>query len=200
MHIISVDMQRDFCANGGACYQVRPCVEFIQKILVPHCRNHGIRLAEIVSDYRQPRPGVPFAHCVPGTPGYQSELPVDIKKPHSWIKSMHSPVWVRKHCGIAEKRPGKPYADPESFSNWLATVVGPPQASETIVLIGLTLDCCILCTAQELFFRGYKVEFLVEAVDTYSGSQEEKQSLFDTPLANWGQPVSWQQIREKTIG
>jgi nicotinamidase-related amidase len=198
MHIISVDMQRDFSTSGGACFQVRPCVDFIQKILVPHCRKHGIQLAEIVSDYRQPRPGAPFAHCVPGTPGYESDLPVDIKHAQTWVKCMHSPVWVRKHGGIAANSPSPPYSDAKGFTNWLATVVGPPQENHSIILIGLTLDCCVLCTAQELFFRGYRVKFLVEAVDTFSGSQEEKQSLFNVPLANWGQPLSWQEFKKRT--
>ena len=69
-----------------------------------------------------------------------------------------------------------------------------------IILIGLTLDCCVLCTSQELSFRGYKVRFLVEAVDTYSGSLKEKQAMLETPHANWGQPISWNELRDMTIG
>ena len=199
MHIISVDFQKDFTTTDGACYQARPCVNFIQEVVVPHCRRHGIQIAEILSDYRQPRPGVPFVHCVPGTPGYESELPDDIKHPLVWIKCMHSPVWVRENGGVAAKSPGTPYPNAKSFTNWLTDVVGPPENNTPLVLIGLTLDCCLLCTAQELFFRGYRVEFLLEAVDTYSGSQEEKHSLFNTPLANWGRVVSWQEIRERTV-
>ncbi|MBU1419894.1 MAG: isochorismatase family protein [Proteobacteria bacterium] len=200
MPFISVDLQKDFSAAGGACYQDRPCVDFIRKIFIPHCRKHGIQLAEIVSDYRQPRPGLPFAHCIPGTAGYESELPGNIKHPQVWIKCMHSPVWVREHGGSAAEAPGEPYSDPKGFTSWLASIIGPPDNSKPIVLIGLTLDCCVLCTAQELFFRGYRVEFLTEAVDTYCGSQEEKHSLFRVPLANWGKAVSWQEIKERTIG
>ena len=199
MHIISVDFQKDFTAPWGACYQPRSCVEFIQNIIVPHCRKQGIRIAEIVSDYRQPRPGDPFAHCEPGTPGYESELPADVKYPQAWIKCMHSPLWVRDNGGVADELPGKPYADPGGFTDWLAAVVGPPAEDNTLVLMGLTLDCCVLCTAQELFFRGYRVNFLIEALDTYSGSQVEKESLFISPLANWGRPVSWQEVRGTTI-
>ena len=199
MHIISVDFQKDFTAAWGACYQPRPCVEFIQKIVIPHCRKQGIRLAEIISDYRQPRPGDPFAHCEPGTPGYESELPAAVKHPQVWVKCMHSPGWVRENGGVAAKSPGTPYSDPTGFTNWLAAVVGPPEHNNPLVLIGLTLDCCILCTAQELFFRGYRVEVLMEAVDTYSGRQGEKESFFITPLANWGRPISWQEVRGRTI-
>lgn len=199
MHFISVDFQNDFTSVGGACYQDRPCVQFIQEILVPHCRKQGIRIAEIVSDYRPPRPGVLFAHCEPGTPGYASQLAVDVRNPEVWVKCMHSPLWVRENGGVAAKAPGEPYQDPKRFTNWLKTVVGPPQNDHAVVLIGLTLDCCILCTAQELFFRGYRVHFLIEGVDSYSGSQGEKQSLFNSPLANWGEPVSWQDIRKGRI-
>jgi nicotinamidase-related amidase len=77
--------------------------------------------------------------------------------------------------------------------------VGSANETEAVVLIGLTLDCCVLCTAQELSFRGYKVKFLVEAVDTYCGSQEEKQAILKVPLANWGQPISWEQLRNMTL-
>ena len=199
IHFISVDFQQDFVIAGGACYQDRPCVGFIQEILVPHCRKHGIQIAEIISDYRQPRPGAPFAHCVPGTQGYESQLAVDVTNPRVWVKCMHSPVWVRKNGGVAAKPPGKPYQDPDGFTRWLASVIGPPQDKHTIVLFGLTLDCCVLCTAQELFFRGYRVNVLVEGVDSYSGSPEDKRSLFNIPLPNWGKPVSWQDIKNRLL-
>ncbi len=199
MHIISVDFQKDFTAAGGACYQERSSVSFVQEILVPHCRTQGFRIAEIVSDYRQPRPGAPFAHCVPGTPGYESELSADVKHPLVWVKAMHSPVWVRENGGLAAELPGSPYPDPTGFTKWLLAVVGPPEENRTIVLVGLTLDCCVLCTGQELFFRGYRVEFLVEGVDTYSGKEDEKESLLHVPMLNWGQPVSWLEIRERMI-
>lgn len=47
MRIIAVDFQKDFTASDGACYRVRPCVNFILETLVPHCRKHGLRIAEI---------------------------------------------------------------------------------------------------------------------------------------------------------
>jgi nicotinamidase-related amidase len=194
MRIISVDFQKEFTTVRGACYKRRPCVEFIKRNVVPHCRKHGIRIAEIVSDYRQPRPGLPFVHCEPGTPGYESDLPEDVRHPHAWIKCMHSPLWVREYGGVAEKTPGSPYQDPTGFTDWLTGVVGPPKENSELLLIGLTLDCCVLCTAQELFFRGYRVSFVTEAVDTYNGSQEDKLALFTTPLVNWGGAVSWQEI------
>jgi hypothetical protein len=44
------------------------------------------------------------------------------------------------------------------------------------------------------------VRFLVEGVDSYSGSSEEKRALLKVPLANWGKPMSWEQFRQVTKG
>ena len=55
--IISVDFQKEFSAKGGKHYRQHPNVDFIKKILVLFLRKNGIKIAEIVSDYRQPRPG-----------------------------------------------------------------------------------------------------------------------------------------------
>jgi nicotinamidase-related amidase len=173
---------------------VRPCVDFIKQVLIPHLRERDIKLAEIVSDYRLPRPGDEFACCIPGTAGYASEIPADVKHPELWVKCMNSPVWIREHGGVADLPPGLPYPDPAAFTGWLSRTVGPAEHTE-VVLIGLTLDCCVLCTAQELSFRGYRVRFLVEAVDTFNGSLEEKLALLKVPLANWGTPIAWEQLR-----
>ncbi len=195
VRIIAVDFQKDFSAEQGICYRIRPCVDFIKDVLVPHLRDLDLKVAEIVSDYRLPRPGDEFECCVPGSDGYVSEIPDDVKHPDVWVKCMNSPTWVRENGGVADKPAGLPYPDPAAFTGWLNRTVGAVEETREIVLIGLTLDCCVLCTAQELSFRGYQVRFLVEGVDTYSGSLEEKQSLLRTPLANWGQPLSWQQLK-----
>jgi len=200
LKIVSVDFQKDFSAKGGLCYYDRPCVEFIKDVLIPHCRKHNLKIAEIVSDYRRPRPGDEFECCVPGTAGFESEISEDAKHSQVWIKCMNSPLWVRDNGGVADKPAGIPYQNPAAFTEWLKTTVGSPQDAGEIILIGLTLDCCVLCTAQELSFRGYKVKFLVEAVDTYNGSLNEKQAMFKTPHANWGQPISWNEFREITSG
>ena len=194
MLFISVDFQKDFTAPWGACYQPRPCVDFIQERVVPHCRKHSINVVEILSDYRPPRPGIPFPHCEPGTPGYESDLGTGLTHSQPWVKCMHSPLWIRENGGVADKNPGVPYQDPTGFTDWLTSVAGPPQESLAIVLMGMTLDCCVLCTAQELFFRGYRVKYLVEALDTYSGSQKEKYFLLTTLLTNWGHPLSWEEL------
>jgi nicotinamidase-related amidase len=192
---LCVDFQKDFTAEGGRCFLDRPCVGFIKTELVPWFRKNGLKVAEIVSDYRLPRPGDEFECLVPGTWGYESEIPGDIKANELWIKSMNSPVWIRQHCGDASQAAGLPYPDPLAFSGWLQRTIGLPQELEQVILIGLTLDCCVLCTAQELSFRAYPVKFLIEGVDAFSGNPQQKQFLFNTPASNWGQPISWKQAK-----
>lgn len=52
--IIAVDLQKDFSAVGGLHYRPRKSVQFVTNILVPYLRGWRIKIAEIVSDYRQP--------------------------------------------------------------------------------------------------------------------------------------------------
>lgn len=194
--IVSIDFQKDFTAEGGICYRPRPSVDFVKNTLAPYLETKNIKIAEIISDYRQPRPGDRGDCCRPGEWGYESEIPSSVKENDIWIKCMNSPIWVRDNIGDPTKKPGLPYQDPKKFSDWIEKVVGRPEETE-IVLIGLTLDCCVLCTAQELNFRGYKVKILKEAVDAYSGSQDEKEALCKTPVENWSDVISWKELQEK---
>lgn len=157
---------------------------------MPFLLQNNIKITEIVSDYRQPRPGDRDDSCNPSTWGYESEIPDSVKDKPVWVKCMNSPIWVRDGIGDKTKKPGIPYQNPARFGQWLEAVVGKPEETE-IGLIGLTVDCCVLCAAQELSFRGYKVKIIKEAVDTYSGSQEEKDAICETPAGNWAETVSW---------
>lgn len=170
----------------------------MKEILVPFLRKHNIKIAEIISDYRQPRLRDAGNCCHPGEKGYESEIPGDVKLKNVWIKCMNSPVWIRKNIGLANKKPGLPYQDTDAFNKWLKDAVGNPGDVDEIVLIGLTIDCCVLCTAQELNWRGYKIKILGEAVDSYSGNlQEKKQILNNTPLTNWAKSISWEILKGK---
>ena len=111
---------------------------------------------------------------------------------------MNPPVWIRENGGIGNKPAGLPYPDPAVFAEWVNAIVGSVGGIEEIVLIGLTLDCCVLCAAQELSFRGYRVRFLVEAEDTYTGSVEDRRAILNIPLANWGHPIPWTQSGDLT--
>lgn len=110
---------------------------------------------------------------------------------------MNSPIWTRENIGESNKEPGLPYEDPIAFGKWLDKVVGKPNDVE-VVLIGLTIDCCVLCTSQELSMRGYKVYILEEGVDPYSGSQDEKEQILRGPvLNNWAKPIKWEGLKAK---
>ncbi len=91
----------------------------------------------------------------------------------------------------------KPYVAATAFSGWLTRTIGPAGLGLEVALIGLTLDCCVLSTAQDLYYRGYKPFFLIEAVDTYNGTKDEKDLLFKTPLSMWGQPIHWNELLER---
>lgn len=200
IEIICVDFQKDFAGEGRKHHQSRPSVGFVKKILVPYFREKGIKISEIISDYRLPRPGDLDESCCPGDDGYLSEIPNDVKKQPQWIKCMNSPIWIRENIGDGTKEPGLPYQDPQAFTKWLDEMVGKPNEVDQVVLFGLTADCCVLCTAQELTFRGYKVRMLKEAVDTYSGSQEEKETILNNPpLTNWAEVISWDELKIKLL-
>lgn len=199
-HIIVIDYQNDFCTKGGKWFKERPCQTFIEKTLVPFLRKNDIKISEIISDYRLPRPNETIGYCVPETWGYQSAIPPDIKKKNVWIKAMNSPEWVRDNIGNANGIPGLPYPDSKAFSHWLEETIGKPNQDDQIILMGLTLDCCVLCTAQQLYFRGYNVKILKEATDVYDveaakanikNGNDYKDFLFNTTHGMWSKAISW---------
>lgn len=197
MRIVSVDLQQDFTAENGTNYRPRPCVKFLKQELFPYLRRKNVAIAEIVSDYRLPRPGDENDCCIPGTNGYESEVPLQIKNPDVWVKCMNSPEWTRDNAGVASAPPGLPRPAPDAFTQWLERTIGP--AGEAVTLIGLTLDCCVLATALALRHRAYNVSYLVEGVDTYSGLEEEKKWLFKTAALNWGNVLAWNEFQGITI-
>jgi nicotinamidase-related amidase len=191
---LSVDLQNDFATKGGRWHRRRPCVPFVQGTLLPFLEEKGILIREIISDYRQPRPGDPGDGCIPGTWGYQSIIPEEAKHPDIWIKAMNSPIWVRGGIGQADHAPGIPFQDPASFNYWLKQAVGPLERVE-IVLFGLTTNVCVLSTAQELSSRGYRVHILVEATDTYKGSKTTKFQTLSEVMRQWAQNIWWDQLK-----
>jgi len=192
--IISIDFQKDFTDKGGRCFKPRPAIDFIKNTLVPYLIKENIKICEIISDYRQPRLGDRGDCCKPGEWGYDSEIPNSVKDKDVWIKCMNSPIWVRDNIGDSSKKPGLPYQDPKKFDEWAQRAIGRPEDTE-VVLIGLTLDCCVLCAAQEFNFRGYKVKILREAVDSYSGDKDEKEMLCKTPVENWASVITWGELQ-----
>lgn len=192
--ILAVDLQNEFAVEGGCLYRPRPCVPFIQTTLLPFVRARGYSIAEIVSDYRVTPPASGAASCVPGEWSYQSIIPADLKHPWVWVKAEPSPAWIREGGGQPETLPGAPYPAPHAFSAWLMATIGPPHPQDEILVVGLMLEICVLATLQELYYRGYRAKVLLEGVDTYMGTLEQKQALCAILFPFWGAAMSWQAV------
>ena len=123
---LSIDIQNDFATEGGKHYKIRPSIQFDKGILFPFLKEKGIKINEIVSDYRQPRPGDRDESCVPGTWGYESIVPRELVKAQ-WIKCMNSPIWTRENIGNPDKKAGLPYQDTKAFGDWLEANLGKPE-------------------------------------------------------------------------
>lgn len=194
---LSVDFQKEFTTKGGIHYKPRPSVAFVKHTLIPYLRERDMQIAEIVSDYRQPRPGRRGDFCRPGTVGYESEIPKDAKLVPVWIKAANSPLWTRENAGEEDKEPGRPYEDSGSFAKWLNETIGEP-GNVSVVVVGLTLDRCVLSTVHELYMRGYESLILEEATDSYMGGQSEKETLLRGPIINnWSHPISWETLNKQ---
>ncbi len=188
---IAVDIQNEFASEGGKFYAPKPSLAFLRSVLFPFFKEHEFRVNEIISDYRQPRPGDGGDGCHPGTWGYESLVPKELVK-STWVKCMNSPIWIREHIGDGQKAPGLPYPDPSAFGEWVAKNIGIPQET-TPVIFGLTIDCCVLSVVQEFRWRGFEPVVIREAVDHASGKEEDKNAVLEkTALRWWADIVSWE--------
>src|SRR3989344_290268 len=193
--LIAIDLQNDFATEGGKHYKSRACIGFLKQELFPFLQENNLNINEIVSDYRQPRPGDRGVGCTPGEWSYESIVPEELVK-STWIKCMNSPLWTRDNAGIADVEPGLPRQDVEGFTNWLNENIGSPEDS-TPVLFGLTADCCVLSTAQELNWRAYYPLILKEGVDHYSGKSEDTETVLKSPMSNWADVIEWNDLKGK---
>lgn len=187
---IAVDLQNEFASEGGKFYTHKPSLLFLQDTLFPFLHTHQIKVNEIISDYRQPRPGDGGDGCYPGSWGYASLIPDNLRK-SQWVKCMNSPIWIREHIGEKDGTPGLPYPDSKAFGNWVKKNIGSPENS-TPVIFGLTIDCCVLSTVQEFRWRGFKPIVIKEAVDHASGNPEDRDIVLEkTALRWWASVLNW---------
>ncbi len=195
---IAIDIQNEFASEGGKFYSFKPSVIFLNTVLFPYLRKNNIKINEIISDYRQPRPGDAGDGCCPGEWGYQSLIPNDLRK-SLWIKCMNSPIWIRENIGIKDKKPGQPYPDSKVFGKWINDNIGVPGEVRPIIF-GLTVDCCVLSTVQEFRWRGYNPIIIREAVDHASGSEADKNLVLEkTALRWWAEVLDWVEF-SKLVG
>lgn len=189
--LICVDFQNDFADPGGKNFNKGSSVQFIKQTLFPFLKVKGVKVAEIISDYRLPRGKSKNQSCVPGTFGYLSLLPSELKKGSSWVKCMHNPLWVRKNVGVANGEIGEIYQDPQGFNQWLKSNI----ANNKVVLFGETADCCVLQVASELYFRGYDVYVIYEATDPMNERLHCKDSiLYNSSLCIYAKTISFDEF------
>ncbi len=192
---IAVDLQNEFATEGGRFYTPKPSIQFLHSILFPYLKEKDIKINEIVSDYRQPRPGDGGDGCYPGSWGYQSLIPNELRK-SLWVKSMNSPIWIRDGIGDKNKIPGKPYPDSNAFGAWVEQNIGKPGAVRPIIF-GLTIDCCVLSTVQEFRWRGFEPVVIKEAVDHASGKAEDRNIILEkTAIRWWAEIFDWEDFRK----
>jgi len=192
---ICVDLQNEFASEGGKFYSFKPSIKFLRDVFFPYLYKENIKVNEIVSDYRQPRPGDSGDGCYPGTWGYESLLPTDLRK-SVWVKCMNSPIWIRENGGVQDKNPGLPYPDSDGFGKWIDVNIGPRE-EVTPVIFGLTIDCCVLSTIQEFSWRGYKPIIIREAVDHASGEIKDRDIVLEkTAIRWWAQVLSWEEFKK----
>lgn len=194
IYLLSVDYQYDFCKPGGIFYRERLCHRFIDEVLIPYCLKHQIKISEIISDYSLPRPSSHQSYCVPGSWGYQSGIPSSLIKNRQWVKAMKSPEWIRIQ--------GTPHAKPENLTAWFESNFGPP-GDQLIIVFGLTLDCCVLNTVMQLYFRGYLSSILIEATDIDTPQTilpllkpgiDYKTLYFQSTIGFYATPILWQDL------
>ena len=158
-------------------------------------KKNGIRAGEIISDYSSPRPGNREDCCRPGEWGYNSLIPSHLKKNPVWVKCMNSPVWIRGKSAGSKKTAVMPLPDPEKFTRWLTDTAGKPGEVRPVV-IGLTIDCCVLSTVQELSWRGYRPIVLKEGVDAASGKIKERDAILNLVIKNWAEIMTWPGLKK----
>lgn len=192
---IAIDIQNEFATEGGKFYSHKPSIKFLNEVLFPCCRQNNIRVNEIVSDYRQPRPGDSGDGCYPGEWGYESLIPDDLKK-SLWVKCTNSPIWVRENIGVKDKKPGLPYLDSGAFGAWVQENIGTPEETRPVIF-GLTIDCCVLSAIQEFKWRGFSPIVIKEAVDHASGKAEDKNIVLEkTAIAWWAEVMDWEEFKK----
>ncbi len=193
---VAVDIQNYFFfKKKNDVYIQKSLINFLNKELFPYFIKNKIKVDEIISDYRQPRPGDAGNLCHPGTWGYESAIPSKLRK-SLWIKCMNSPIWIRDNIGDKNKKPGLPYPDSEKFGRWIKKNIGEP--SKVIpVIFGLTIDCCVLSTIQEFRWRGYKPIVIIEAVGHADGSEKDKKVVLEkTAVSWWSNVMNWNKFKK----
>ena len=195
--LISVDFQYDFAGEEGINFNKGSSVDFIKNTLIQFLKSGGLQVSEIISDYRLPRGKSKNESCVPGTKGFDSLIPQELRKGRPWIKCMHNPIWTRKNIGVENAKLGDVYQGPNAFDLWISQQI----EHKKIVLFGLTADCCILQTASEFYFRGYDVYVIYEATDPMNERLNHKDEImYHSTLSIYAKTIHFDEFKNMVGG
>jgi ureidoacrylate peracid hydrolase len=193
--ILIVDVQNDFCAEGGAMHREGRDLTLVKK-MVP-------RLAQFVTAARAVKVPLVWIRNVynTGPNWYLSEpwleqaerrrkgayLTIPVCEPNAWngdfyeIKPLPEEVIVTKH------RYG-------AFESTDLDLVLRSQGIRTVIMTGVATNVCVETTARQAFLRDYYVVFTSDCTATYS------QAEHDAALHNidmfFGQVVGAAKIQE----
>lgn len=195
VHLLCVDLQNEFASPGGRLHRPRPCIPFLMDVVFPTARLRGWSVHEIRADYRDPAKTQEEWTCAPGSWAGTSLIPSDLLSTQPWFKATTSPAWIRHGGGEQDTPPGQARPAPEAFTRWLRAAVGPPRQEAAIVVVGLMLKVCVLSTIQELTYRAYRPHVLLEGVDTFAGTSQQKEHLADGLFPFWATPLTWEKLR-----
>lgn len=198
VHLLIVDLQHEFASPHGRLYRPRACVPFLIDTVFPTAMARSWSIHQVLADYRDPSRPPSAWHCAPGTWAGTSLVPAAAGASRPWYKATPSPAWTRDGAGQADASPGPARPDPDGFSQWLHTTVGPSDSRPLIVAVGLMLEVCVLSTLQELSVRGYRPQVLLEGIDTFTGNLQQKQALSDALCPFWGTAIHWDELLETT--
>lgn len=195
VHLLCVDLQNEFASPGGRLHRPRPCIPFLMDVVFPTARLRGWSVHEIRADYRDPAKTQEEWTFAPGSWAGTSLIPSDLLSTQPWFKATTSPAWIRHGGGEQDTPPGQARPAPEAFTRWLRAAVGPPRQEAAIVVVGLMLEVCVLSTIQELTYRAYRPHVLLEGVDTFAGTSQQKEHLADGLFPFWATPLTWEKLR-----
>ena len=164
-----VDVQNDFCAEGGAMHREGRDVKLVQK-MVP-------RLAELVEGARAAKVKCVWIRNVynTGSNWYLSEVwlehaqrrrngayvSIPVCEPDAWNGAFYEIAPLADEVIVTKHRYG-------AFEGGDLDLVLRSQNIRTVVMTGVATNVCVETTARQAFLRDYYVVFASDCTATYS--------------------------------
>jgi ureidoacrylate peracid hydrolase len=198
--ILIVDVQNDFCAEGGAMHREGRDLTLV-KAMVP-------RLAQLVTAARAAKVPCVWIRNVynTGPNWYLSEtwleqaerrrrgayLTIPVCEPNAWNGDFYEITPLPDEVIVTKHRYG-------AFESSDLDLVLRSQGIRTVIMTGVATNVCVETTARQAFLRDYYVVFLNDCTATYS--QAEHDATLHNIDSFFGQVASaaeiqdcWQQV------